>query len=302
MTPPAPTRGTSAGRAYLDLRNLAKRDGRDSLEYFTLYALEGFLTRLAASQYAADFALKGGVLMAAFAARRPTRDIELAASGFPNDIPDVELRIRSIITQDTGDGLAFDPATVSGAPIRDEATYTGVRVQMAATLATARIPLHADVNFGDPIWPEPTIADLPLLLGGHLRLRGYPDHMVLAEKIVTAIDRGDQNTRWRDFVDIAAITATRRIPDADLLHAINTVAGHRAVTIQPLADVLDGYPVLAQPRWRAWRHKQRLENTTPEHFADLLDTCMAFADPVLRGAASGLTWEPQPREWRPTTR
>lgn len=83
MTPPAPTRSTPAGRAYLDLRNLAKRDGRDSVEYFTLHALEGFLTRLADSQYAEDFAVKGGVLMAAFAARRPTRDIDLALDTWP---------------------------------------------------------------------------------------------------------------------------------------------------------------------------------------------------------------------------
>ena len=299
MTPPAPTRSTPAGRAYLDLRNRAKRDGRDSMEYFTLYALEGFLTRLADSQYAEDFTLKGGVLMAAFAARRPTRDIDLAACGFPNDIPDVELRIRSIVAQDTGDGLTFDPAAVSGAPIRDEAAYAGVRVHMAATLATAHIPLHADVNFGDPIWPAPTITELPLLLGGHLRLRGYPDHMVLAEKIVTAIDRGDQNTRWRDFVDIAAITGSRRVLDTDLHHAIDTVAVHRTITVRPLAEVLDGFPALAQSRWRAWRRKQRLEASTPERFGDLLNACMAFADPVLHATASGRIWEPELREWRP---
>jgi hypothetical protein len=126
--------------------------------------------------------------------------------------------------------------------------------------------------------------------------------MVLAEKIVTAVDRGDQNTRWRDFVDIAAITASRRILGADLHHAIDTVAAHRAVVPQPLADILDGYPVLAQSRWRAWRHKQRLEASTPDRFADLIDACTAFADPVLRGTANGHTWLPELREWRPPTR
>lgn len=89
--------------------------------------------------------------------------------------------------------------------LRDEADYTGVRVTLTAQLASARIPLHVNVNFGDPIWPEPSNAALPLLLGGTLQVRGYPDHMVLAEKIVTAVDRGSANTRWRDFVDIAAI-------------------------------------------------------------------------------------------------
>jgi len=95
--------------------------------------------------------------------------------------------------------LEFDPNSAVGESTRDDADYNGVRVKLTAQPATARVALHVDVNFGDPIWPAPTEAVLPLLLGGTLRLAGYPDHMVLAEKIVTAIERGEQNTRWRDF-------------------------------------------------------------------------------------------------------
>jgi hypothetical protein len=83
---PTPTRGTHAGQVYNDLRNLAKRSQRDVAEYLTMYALEGLLVRLAASDQAQDFVLKGGALMAAFAARRPTRDLDFRASGFPNDV------------------------------------------------------------------------------------------------------------------------------------------------------------------------------------------------------------------------
>ncbi|WP_220093473.1 nucleotidyl transferase AbiEii/AbiGii toxin family protein [Flexivirga caeni] len=96
MTPPAPAGNTPEGRAYNALRSLARRRGRDPAEYFTLYALEGFLVRLAASAYADDVVLKGGVLLAAFTARRPTRDIDLAATGFTNDVPDVERRIQQV--------------------------------------------------------------------------------------------------------------------------------------------------------------------------------------------------------------
>ncbi len=97
MTPASPSRDSAEGRAYDDLPNLARRHGREAVEYFTLYALEGFLARLAASTYAEDLVLRGGVLMAAFAARRPTRDIDLAASGFANDVADVEQRVREIV-------------------------------------------------------------------------------------------------------------------------------------------------------------------------------------------------------------
>ncbi|NED98367.1 nucleotidyl transferase AbiEii/AbiGii toxin family protein [Phytoactinopolyspora alkaliphila] len=124
MTPPGPTRETAAGRAYLDLRRLANRHRRQSAEYFTLYALEGFLGRLARSQHAADFVLKGGVLMAAFAARRPTRDIDLAAAGFRNDVHDVTQRVKAIAALDTGDGLVFGSESVSGTVIRDDDYYS----------------------------------------------------------------------------------------------------------------------------------------------------------------------------------
>jgi hypothetical protein len=62
---------------------------------------------------------------------------------------------------------------------------------------------------------------------------------VLAEKIVTAIDRGEQHTRGRDFVDISAITGTRTIRQSDLTNAITTVAAYREVRLRLPADVLE---------------------------------------------------------------
>lgn len=297
MTPPTPSRETPAGRAYNDLRNLARRQGRDPAEYITLYTLEGFLARLAASESAADFVLKGGVLMAAFAERRPTRDIDFAARGFANDIPEVEQRVRSIIAVPRDDGLEFDLDSVSGEQIRDEADYNGVRVKVIARLATAQVALHIDVNFGDPIWPAPTEAVLPLLMGGTLRLLGYPDHMVLAEKIVTALERGEQNTRWRDFTDIAAIARSRAVEGTDLQEAIGVVARYRQVELEPLCPLLSQMPALAQRKWEIWRKKQRLEQSTPVIFADLLATCLAFVEPVLAGSTGRLHWNLSSQAW-----
>jgi hypothetical protein len=37
-------------------------------------------------------------------------------------------------------------------------------------------------------------------------LRGYPMPMVLAEKLVTALQRGVASTRWRDFGDVYLLT------------------------------------------------------------------------------------------------
>ncbi|MEV1026182.1 hypothetical protein [Streptomyces sp. NPDC050264] len=44
-----PTRSTTAGRVYNDLRKLARRDDRSTDEVMVEYVLERFLYRLAAS-------------------------------------------------------------------------------------------------------------------------------------------------------------------------------------------------------------------------------------------------------------
>ena len=121
--------------------------------------------------------------------------------------------------------------------------------------------------------------------------------MVLAEKIVTAIDRGEVNTRWRDFVDIAAIAGTRTISASDLREAIRIVAHHRGVKLESLAQSLSQMPELAEPKWAAWRRKQRLTETTPSSFAEILDTCIAFADPILNEPTLTGNWNPTERAW-----
>lgn len=45
-------------------------------EYLTRHALESFLDRLTRTAHVADFVLKGGILLAAYGARRPTGDGE----------------------------------------------------------------------------------------------------------------------------------------------------------------------------------------------------------------------------------
>lgn len=285
-----PTRNTLEGRIYYDLRQKAKADGRDPAEYFALYALEGFLRRLSQSVHVHDFVLKGGVLMAAYAARRPTRDIDLSASGFPNEVEEAEQRVRVIVAADADDGLVFDLSAIQGEVIRDDADYQGIRVRLAANLAKAQMRFHVDINFGDPIWPAPSIVSFPCLLGGALEMPGYPVCMVLAEKLVTAIERGIANTRWRDFVDIAILAQTVSVSDADLYAALEVVAHHRKANLQPLAKVLVGMAAIAQSRWATWRRKQKLETKTPERFEELMDQCVAFADPVLDRSSSGCAW------------
>ncbi|MEA5117987.1 MAG: nucleotidyl transferase AbiEii/AbiGii toxin family protein, partial [Propionicimonas sp.] len=241
----------------------------------TLYTLEGLLARIALSTYRDDFVLKGGVLLAAFAARRPTKDIDLQATRLTGDLDEVAKRIRVIAALELADGLVFDPATVTAATIRDEDDYAGVRIKITATLGTARLTIGVDVNFGDPIWPAPQLIDLPRTISiglPPLTLLGYPLTMVLAEKIVTAIDRGAANTRWRDFADVFSLTRLHPIDANELRTSMETVAQYRKVALTPLLPTLAPMGERAQPRYRAWRARSHREGELPTAFSDLLST------------------------------
>jgi hypothetical protein len=293
----APTRATPAGRAYLDLRRKARQDHRPVDELMQLYVLESFLTRMAATRFADRFVLKGGVLLAAFGERRPTRDIDLQAQAFDNDPAAILAAITEIAAVSLDDGVVFDTVTATAEVIRDEDRYQGVRVSMTASLATARPGFHVDVSVGDPISPAPQTVHLPRILGGELAVRGYPLAMAYAEKIVTAISRGTTSTRWRDFADMYMLARHHAIDGAELSTSIREVSRHRDAQLVPLSQVLADYGSIGQVRWEAWRRRQRLDDRLPGQFSDVVAAVAAFADPAIAGLAESQSWDPAAGVW-----
>jgi len=170
----APTRATTGGRAYLDLRKKARQDRRPVDELLQLYVLESFLARMPAAGAADRFVLKGGVLLAVFGERRPTRDIDLQTQSIANDPATVRTAITDIAATSLDDGVLFDTRTATAETIREEDQYQAVRVSMTAALATARPTFHVDVSVGDPISPEPQIVQLPRPPRRHRVLRPGP--------------------------------------------------------------------------------------------------------------------------------
>lgn len=295
MTPP--TRATTAGRAYLDLRNKARHDRRPVDELLQLYVLESFLARMSLTQATDRFVLKGGLLLAVFGERRPTRDIDLQAQAIGSDPSTVRAAISEIAATSLDDGVIFDAQTATARVIREEDLYPAVRVSMTASLATARPSLHIDVSVGDPITPAPRIVHLPRILGGTIAVPGYPLAMVHAEKIVTAVARGTASTRWRDFADIYALARHHAIDGTELGTSIREVARHRGTRLAPLSNALDGYGAIGQQRWEAWRRKQRLDDRLPSQFGEVVVAVVAFADPAISGMSDGQSWDPATARW-----
>ena len=270
MTPKA-THADIAGSRYLALQRLARAQKRATAEFLQLYVLEGFLRRLTRSRHDERFVLKGGLLLAAFDLRRATRDVDLLALRTDND-PDVVARlIVEVASVEVEDGVVLLRDTITVETIRDGDMYPGVRAVIEARLATARIKFSVDVNVGDPVVPAPTRTPVPVLLGDErIDVLAYPRSMVVAEKLVTALQRGRASTRWRDFADLFALVSGV-LPDAEVVEAVRAVASHRGVELKPLAEVLAGMPTEAQSHWAIWRARQGAEARVPEDFAEVLD-------------------------------
>lgn len=292
--PPDPARAR-----YRALQRSALDQGRLTDELLTLYVLEAFLRRLSKSPYRDRLVLKGGVLLAAIGDRRATRDVDLQARQLDNDVEATRAVVVEIAGLDIGDGLLFDSANAVTEVIRGGAGYHGARVRMPVHLASARLKFAVDVNFGEPVQPEARWVDVPALLATEdpVKVLGYPVEMVHAEKLVTALQRGPANTRWRDFADVWTLSRHRPCDGTGLQDALTAVGEHRRTPVTPLLPALDGYGDLAQPKWRMWRNKARLTPGPPESFADLLADLHRFSALPLSGGATGREWDPSTGKW-----
>jgi hypothetical protein len=285
---------------YLALQRLARDQGRPTEELLTLYALEGLLARMAASAHRDRLVLKGGILLAAFDMRRPTRDIAINAGSPPSDVEQVRGLVIEIASAPQEDGIRFAPSDVVARPIRASSTTAGVRAELTPRLHTARVHVAIDVTFGDPIRPAPQLVRIPRLLGTPaLTLWGYPLAMVIAEKLVTALERGVATTRWRDLADLHLIGGHVPAEAPQLAQAIEAVATHRSIAPGAKSGVLAGLPDVGQSRWATWRRRQGLDEVLPERLAGVVRSISDLADPILVGdrqlAAS--TWHPGARTW-----
>lgn len=292
-----PSRETTAGRAYLDLRARARREGRPTDELIVLYVLERFLFRLGRSNHRSRLVLKGGMLLAAFEERRPTGDVDLLAQATNNDAETIAAVVREIASIEVDDGVVYEPDRLRAEPIRQTDSYAGVRLTMPARLNRARHPLRIDVNVGDPVTPRPVEVEYPALLGEAFTVTGYPLATVLAEKIVTMIERGDTTTRERDFADVYVLTKNREVAAADLSAALRATAHHRVVELRSLRSVLVLLGSARQQDWTRFVRRSGLDTAVPASYQAAIDAIADFADPLLTGDVTEGVWHPPSGQW-----
>ena len=269
------------------LLDRARAERSDFQILLTRYALERLLYRLSVSPHRDRFILKGAMLFVTWAPDpfRPTRDLDLLGHG-DNDAEAIAETFRSICAQSVADdGVTFDVAALTAAPIREEMDYDGVRIRTTATIASARISIQVDIGFGDAITPTAIEIDYPTLLDAPApHLRAYPVETVVAEKFEALVTLGVANSRLKDFYDLWVISRTFELRRAVLVEAVQRTFERRGTVLPSDTPVglTDEFAEAWASQWRAFLGRDRMA-AAPDAFAATVTDLRVFLMPLIVG-------------------
>jgi predicted nucleotidyltransferase component of viral defense system len=273
------------------LSKQARTSGRPLNELLQYYAIERLLYRLAQSRYADQFVLKGALLFRVWGLPvfRPTRDIDLL--GYTsNEVESLVAIVREVcIVVVPEDGVRFDPVSVKGERIKEDADYAGVRLRFSGLLGKTRLYLQIDVGFGDIVSPAPVVKPYPAILSMPVpELRSYPPESVVAEKLQAMIYLGSANSRMKDFYDLWILSENIEFDGEALQEAIRRTFEHRATDVPEYEPVAFSEKFVGekQGQWTAFLKASAITDV-PEHLDMILTRLGEFILPVFKSILAG---------------
>jgi hypothetical protein len=285
---------SSARAAVTDkLRSQAKNSPWALSDLQRQYAYDQLVERL----YRLDerWVVKGATaLLARRVSVRHTIDIDLYR---PGPIAEVERQVREAAELDIGDWMGFE---VGPAVQVRAAGAQAVRLKMTASIGTKiwtafQVDVVADgiEMIGRPDLVRP-LTSVEASHQGRRPWRAYPlvDHV--ADKVCAIFERHDGrvSTRFKDLIDLVAISQRASVP-ADLqLLALTTEADRRALTLLRSFKVPD--PEIWITGYRS--EAKRTVGLAAVELDDAVRVVGPFLDPLLSRSATG-EWNPQTRGW-----
>jgi predicted nucleotidyltransferase component of viral defense system len=275
-----------AASVHNRLLNRAKESDRSFNELLQYYAIERFLYRLSLSAHTERFILKGALMLMVWESplSRSTMDIDMLGK-MENSVDKIIAIVQEVCRQDVEpDGIIFDPESVQGQRITEDADYEGVRIRFRGSLATARISMQLDVGFGDVVFPSPELKSYPTLLDLPAPIiRSYSMESAIAEKFEAMVKRGVMNSRMKDFWDIWLLSRQFDFAGQTLSEAIVKTFLTRHTVMPPVPIAFT--PAFAQyvmkaAQWKAFLRKNRMVDT-PENFEEIIQTISTFLMPIV---------------------
>ncbi len=266
------------------LLNKAKEENRPFNELAQYFAIERFLYRLSKSVHSDKFVLKGALMLRAWQSPeiRPTKDIDLLGRT-NNEEANILSQINDIIsTEVEPDGLIFDSTSIKSEQITEDADYEGIRIRFISLLGKMKINIQIDIGFGDAVYPEPDLIELPGILDLPApKIYGYSRESSIAEKFNAMVELGELNSRMKDFYDIWLLSRQYKFDNTTLAEAIRRTFETRKTAIPPEVDAFtDRFIESKQIQWVAF-HKRLKNNQVPKDFRDIVLEIRAFLLPVI---------------------
>ncbi len=284
------------------LKNEGRRTGIHYASLLEQFGLSRFFARLAQSDYADRFVLKGAQLFRFLKqeGHRPTRDADFLSFG--DHDPEALKKIFTEICQLTPekeDALTWED--IRAAAIRDDNSY-GVRVLMTAQLGRVKIPLQFDIGFGDVVTPGVRIQKWAGPFDYQaVSLTTYPMETVVAEKLEAAVSLGINNSRMKDFYDLHWLQSHLDFEGNDLTAAVTNTFARRSTSLPETVPMpfTEEFSSDAQKleQWSAFLRKAKLH---PLELPVALNRIAAFLIPVVKKEVSDQVWTPSGK-WASTS-
>jgi predicted nucleotidyltransferase component of viral defense system len=265
------------------LKNKAKETGRPFQLLLQLFCQEEFLRRLAASKYAQNLVLKGGLFIYTLTnfESRATVDVDFLLRQLPGTVEDVKRIVDEIIAVDSGnDFITFTSRGFE--TISPQRKYKGVSFQLVGHIKNTRTPFDVDFGIGDVIVPTSQKRTIPVQLEDFSKpeIMTYSLESTVAEKLDALIQRMELTSRMKDIYDIYYISKMFDFDGLALQQAIFETLQNRGTDYDK--DSFDRVIALAedssiQVRWRQYLRRMKM----PEmNLSEVMTAIDQFLRPV----------------------
>jgi predicted nucleotidyltransferase component of viral defense system len=263
------------------LHLIAKERNLTPAEVWQNVIIERFLIRLCQSPYRGHFVLKGGMLLARYIhIGRETKDLDFAIQRLSNEIGILQKIFDDIVRIHVGDGFVFLNPVV--APLNHfHMEYPGAHVKIEVRFGKAKFPLFIDLGFGDLVQEHEK--ELLLLSNSKgplfepsLIVNCYPMEFVFAEKLETAIFRGADNSRMKDFHDLYTLANSGKLNRADTAKAIRLVFEHRKTTLRLPVQFDPSAIETLQSYWERYHQTTTAAVPLPHQIAKIIEVINQF--------------------------
>ena len=286
------------------LKNKAKETGKPFQLHLQLFCQEEFLRRLAASRYAENLVLKGGLFIYTLTTfeSRATVDIDFLLQQFPGRIEDIKRMVDEIISVDSGnDFITFTSRGFE--TISPQRKYTGVSFQLVGQIKNTRTPFDVDFGVGDIIIPVPRKRTIPVQLDGFgaPEVLTYSLESTIAEKFDALLQRLELTSRMKDIYDIHYLSSIFDFDGWALQQAIFETLQNRGTAYE--RDSFDRVIALAgnkdiQVRWRQYLRRLKMTELPLEEVMVCIDRFLRPAwNAILSEGEFFMQWDCKTATW-----